>query len=169
MSRVNTYTFATYSYPVSVQTNPGTTASGTNIVLNSVYIPANLFREGDTIELSFLVTDNNSSSSGAKECYWNAGTVSISGATYLGKWSSSQNTSHIQPFTRFIHIVSTTQSFIGNTTQSYLTQMSSIGLNESQTVNQLVSVYIDWSVAGYFFVWGSITGDRCQYIYLNRK
>jgi hypothetical protein len=36
-------------------------------------------------------------------------------------------------------------------------------------INSLVSLNIDWTVPGYFFVRGGVTGDRAQYIYLNRK
>ncbi len=169
MSRVNTYTFATYSYPVSVQTSPGTTASGTLIEYISVYIPPNLFRVGDTVELSFLVTDANTTSVGDKYCYWNAGTTSVATAIVVAYYASSTTNSAFQPVTRFIHIASPTQSFVGATAQSYLTQMSSLNNSSSQLTNALVTVNIDWTVAGYFFVRGSVTGDRGQYIYVNRK
>ena len=169
MSRVNTYTFATYSYPISVETNPGTTASGTFIELISVYIPPNLFRVGDTVELSFMISDVNTTSSGPKTCYWNAATTSTTGAVYVAQWSSAAATAGIEPVTRFFHIASPTQSFIGATSVSYISQMSNIDTNSNEQTNSLVSLNIDWSVAGYFFVRSSVTGARGQYIYLNRK
>lgn len=169
MSRVNTYTFATYSYPVSVETNPGTTASGTTIELISVYIPPNLFRVGDTVELSFLISDNTANSTGQKACYWNSATTSTTGAVYVAQWQSTTSTSNVQPITRFIHITSPTQSFIGATSSSYNTQISSLDSNGAEQTQSLVSLNIDWTVAGYFFVRSSITGDRGQYIYVNRK
>lgn len=169
MSRVNTYTFATYSYPVSVQTRPGTTASGTTIEYISVYIPPNLFRIGDTVELSFLVTDTSTTTVGTKYCYWNAGTTSVTNAVVVAYYNSSTSIAGFQPVTRFIHIASPTQSFVGATAQSYLTQMSSLNNGGSEMINALVTVNIDWTVAGYFFVRGSVTGDRGQYIYVNRK
>ena len=169
MSRVNTYTFATYSYPISVQTNPGATASGTIIELISVYIPPNLFRVGDTVELSFMISDVSPSNSGQKICYWNAATTSTTGAVYVAQWSSAPTTAGIEPVTRFFHIASPTQSFIGATSISYISQMSNIDTNSNEQTNSLVSVNIDWSVAGYFFVRSGTTGVRGQYIYLNRK
>jgi hypothetical protein len=169
MARVNTYTFATYSYPVATNTNPGTTASGTTIELISVYIPGNLFRVGDTVELSFLISDTTSANSGQKICYWNSGTTSTSGAVYVASWISGSTTAGLQPVTRFIHIASPTQSFIGATTSSYLTQMSATLTNSTEQTAALTTINIDWSVSGYFFVRGSVTGDRGQYIYVNRK
>lgn len=169
MSRVNTYTFATYSYPVSVETNPGTTASGTTIELISVYIPPNLFRVGDTVELSFLISDTSSASSGQKICYWNSASTSTNGAVFVAQWTTSSLTAGVQPITRFIHITSPTQSFIGATSSSYNTQISNIDSNSTEQTVSLVSLNIDWTVAGYFFLRGSVTGDRGQYIYVNRK
>lgn len=169
MARINTYTFATYSYPVATNTNPGTTASGTTIELISVYVPGNLFRAGDTVELSFLISDTSTLSSGPKVCYWNAGTTSTTGAVYVAQWSSGSTTAGLQPVTRFIHIASPTQSFIGATSSTYLTQMSATTTNSTEQTSVLATLNIDWSVPSYFFVRGSVTGDRGQYIYVNRK
>ena len=47
--------------------------------------------------------------------------------------------------------------------------MSSLNNSGSEMINALVTVNIDWTVAGYFFVRGGVTGDRGQYIYVNRK
>lgn len=169
MARINTYTFATYSYPVATNTDPGTTASGTTIELISVYVPGNLFRAGDTVELSFLISDTSTLSSGPKVCYWNAGTTSTTGAVYVAQWISGLTTAGLQPVTRFIHIASPTQSFIGATSSTYLTQMSATTTNSTEQTSVLATLNIDWSVPSYFFVRGSVTGDRGQYIYVNRK
>jgi hypothetical protein len=169
MSRVNTYLFATYSYPVVGNSVPGTTASGSIIDLIATYVPPNLFRPGDTIELTFMISDNSSASSGQKICYWNSGTTSLTGAIYLAQWVSAVATAGTQPVTRYIHIASPTQSYTVGTSSSLLTQISNTDTNTTpQTIN-LVSVNIDWTVPSYFFVRSGVTGDRGQYIYLNRK
>ena len=88
MSKVNTYNFATYSYPFVSNATPGTTASGSTIELISVYVPPNLFRPGETIELSFMISDPNPTTNGLKVCYWNSGTTSTTGAVYVAQWIS---------------------------------------------------------------------------------
>ena len=175
MSKVNTYNFATYSYPVVTNATPGTTASGSTIELISVYVPPNLFRTGETIELSFMISDNSSNSSGQKVCYWNSATTSTTGAVYVAQWSSTASSTGTQPVTRYLHIAQSDTTYTSATSSDYLTQISNnsiaFGGNTGtipQTVS-LVSLNIDWTVPGYFFVRGSVTGDRGQYIYLNRK
>jgi hypothetical protein len=168
MSKVNTYLFATYSYPVVGNSIPGTTASGSNIELIATYVPPNLFRPGDTIEMTFMISDNSSASSGQKICYWNSATTSTTGAVYVAQWVSGGSTAGTQPVTRYIHIASPTQSYtIG--TSSVLTQISNTDTNTSAQTTNLVILNIDWTVPSYFFVRGGVTGDRGQYIYLNRK
>jgi hypothetical protein len=169
MSRVNTYLFATYSYPVVGNSIPGTTASGTTIELIATYVPPNLFRPGDTIELTFMISNNASINSGPKICYWNSGTTSTTGAVYVAQWVSGGSTDGTQPVTRYIHIASQTQSYTAGTSSSLLTQISNTDTNTTAQTIDLVSLNIDWTVPSYFFVRGSVTGDRAQYIYLNRK
>ena len=169
MSKVNTYNFATYSYPVVSNATPGTTASGSTIDLISVYVPPNLFRTGDTIELSFMISDNSSGSSGQKICYWNSATTSITGAVYVAQWSSGPSTAGTQPVTRYLHIAGSNVTYTSATSSAYLTQISNTNSNSTEQIVSLVSLNIDWTVASYFFVRGSVTGDRGQYIYLNRK
>ena len=178
MSKVNTYNFATYSYPVVTNATPGTTASGSTIELISVYVPPNLFRPGETIELSFMISDSTPTSNGQKICYWNSGTTSTTGAVYVAQWASSDaaaKTAGTQPVLRYLHIAASNVTYTSATSSDYLTQISNnsiaFGGNTGtipQTVS-LVSLNIDWTVPGYFFVRGSVTGDRGQYIYLNRK
>ena len=169
MSKVNTYNFATYSYPVVSTATPGTTASGSTIDLISVYVPPNLFRTGDTIELTFMISDANSASSGQKICYWNSGTTSTTGAVYVAQWSSNASTAGTQPVTRYLHIADSNVTYTSATSSAYITQISNTTTNSTEQTVSLVSLNIDWTVPSYFFVRGSVTGDRGQYIYLNRK
>ena len=169
MSKVNTYNFATYSYPVVSNATPGTTASGSIINLISVYVPPNLFRPGDTIELTFMISDNSSGSSGQKICYWNSATTSTTGAVYVAQWSSGASNAGTQPVTRYLHIAASNVTYTSATSSAYLTQISNTNTNSTEQINSLVSLNIDWTVPSYFFVRGSVTGDRGQYIYLNRK
>lgn len=173
MSKVNTYNFATYSYPFVSNATPGTTASGSTIELISVYVPPNLFRPGETIELSFMISDSTPTSNGPKVCYWNSGTTSTTGAVYVAQWVSSNastTTAGTQPVLRYLHIAASNVTYTSATSSDHLTQISSLATNNQapQTVS-LASLNIDWTVPGYFFVRGSVTGDRGQYIYLNRK
>ena len=169
MSKVNTYNFATYSYPVVTNATPGTTASGSTIELISVYVPPNLFRPGETIELSFMISDNSSGSSGQKICYWNSGTTSTSGAVYVAQWSSTASSTGTQPVTRYLHIAGSNVTYTSATSSAYITQISNTTSSFTEQTVSLVSLNIDWTVPSYFFVRGSVTGDRGQYIYLNRK
>ena len=168
MSKVNTYNFATYSYPVVSNATPGTTASGSIIELISVYVPPNLFRPGETIELTFMISDVNTSS-GEKICYWNSATTSTTGAVYVARWLSNASTAGTQPVTRYLHIAASDVTYTSATSSAYLTQISNTTTNSSEQTVSLVSLNIDWTVPSYFFVRGSVTGDRGQYIYLNRK
>ena len=169
MSKVNTYNFATYSYPFISNATPGTTASGSIIELISVYVPPNLFRPGETIELSFMISDNSSGSSGQKICYWNSGTTSTSGAVYVAQWSSTASSAGTQPVTRYLHIADTDTTYTSATSSAYITQISNTTSSFTEQTVSLVVLNIDWTVPSYFFVKGSVTGDRGQYIYLNRK
>ena len=169
MSKVNTYNFATYSYPFISNATPGTTASGSTIELISVYVPPNLFRPGETIELSFMISDNSSGSSGQKICYWNSGTTSTSGAVYVAQWSSTASSAGTQPVLRYLHIADSNVTYTSSTSSAYITQISDTTTNSTGQTVSLVSLNIDWTVPSYFFVKGSVTGDRGQYIYLNRK
>jgi hypothetical protein len=169
MSKVNTYNFATYSYPVVSNATPGTTASGSTIELISVYVPPNLFRPGETIELSFMISDNSSGSSGQKICYWNSGTTSTSGAVYVAQWSSTASSAGTQPVLRYLHIADSNVTYTSATSSAYITQISDTTTNSTGQTVSLVSLNIDWTVPSYFFVRGGVTGDRGQYIYLNRK
>jgi hypothetical protein len=169
MSKVNTYNFATYSYPVVTNATPGTTASGSIIELISVYVPPNLFRPGETIELSFMISDNSSGSSGQKICYWNSATTSTTGAVYVAQWSSTASSTGTQPVTRYLHIADSNVTYTSATSSAYITQISNTNSSSTEQTVSLVSLNIDWTVPSYFFVRGSVTGDRGQYIYLNRK
>ena len=174
MSKVNTYNFATYSYPFVSNATPGTTASGSIIELISVYVPPNLFRPGETIELSFMISDSTPSTNGIKVCYWNSGTTSTTGAVYVAQWVSSNmsaQTAGTQPVLRYLHIAASNVTYTSATSSDYLTQISnnSIAFGSVPQTVSLASLNIDWTVPGYFFVRGSVTGDRGQYIYLNRK
>jgi len=173
MSKVNTYNFATYSYPVVSNATPGTTASGSTIELISVYVPPNLFRPGETIELSFMISDPNPTTNGSKICYWNSGTTSTTGAVYVAQWISrnaSTTTAGTQPVLRYLHIADSNVTYTSATSSQYnITQISNTESTSAEQTDPLVSLNIDWTVPGYFFVRGSITGDRGQYIYLNRK
>ena len=169
MSKVNTYNFATYSYPVVSNATPGTTASGSIIELISVYVPPNLFRPGETIELSFMISDNSSNNSGQKICYWNSATTSTTGAVYVAQWSSTASSTGTQPVTRYLHIADSNVTYTSATSSAYITQISNTTSSSTEQTVSLVSLNIDWTVPSYFFVRGSVTGDRGQYIYLNRK
>jgi hypothetical protein len=169
MSKVNTYNFATYSYPVVTNATPGTTASGSIIELISVYVPPTLFRPGETIELSFMISDNSSGSSGQKICYWNSGTTSTSGAVYVAQWSSTASSAGTQPVLRYLHIADSNVTYTSATSSAYITQISNTTSSFTEQTVSLVSLNIDWTVPSYFFVRGGVTGDRGQYIYLNRK
>ena len=172
MSKVNTYNFATYSYPFVSNATPGTTASGSTIELISVYVPPNLFRPGETIELSFMISDSTPTSNGPKVCYWNAATTSTTGAIYVAQWISNNaaaQTAGTQPVLRYLHIAASNVTYTSATSSDNLTQISNTEGTSTEQTATLVSLNIDWTVPGYFFVRGSITGDRGQYIYLNRK
>ena len=169
MSKVNTYNFATYSYPVVSNATPGTTASGSTINLISVYVPPNLFRPGETIELSFMISDNSSNNSGQKICYWNSATTSTTGAVYVAQWSSTASSTGTQPVTRYLHIADSNVTYTSATSSAYITQISNTTSSSTEQTVSLVGLNIDWTVPSYFFVRGSVTGDRGQYIYLNRK
>ena len=169
MSKVNTYNFATYSYPVVSNATPGTTASGSTIELISVYVPPNLFRPGETIELSFMISDNSSNNSGQKICYWNSATTSTTGAVYVAQWSSTASSTGTQPVTRYLHIAASNVTYTSATSSAYITQISNTNSSSTEQTVSLVGLNIDWTVPSYFFVRGSVTGDRGQYIYLNRK
>ena len=169
MSKVNTYNFATYSYPVVTNATPGTTASGSTIELISVYVPPNLFRTGETIELSFMISDNSSVSSGQKICYWNSATTSTTGAVYVAQWSSTASSTGTQPVTRYLHIAQSDTTYTSATSSAYITQISNTTSSSTEQTVSLVGLNIDWTVPSYFFVRGGVTGDRGQYIYLNRK
>jgi len=169
MSKVNTYNFATYSYPFISNATPGTTASGSTIELISVYVPPNLFRPGETIELSFMISDNSSGSSGQKICYWNSGTTSTSGAVYVAQWSSTASSAGTQPVLRYLHIADSNVTYTSATSSAYITQISDTTSSFTEQTVSLVVLNIDWTVPSYFFVRGGVTGDRGQYIYLNRK
>ena len=169
MSKVNTYNFATYSYPVVTNATPGTTASGSTIELISVYVPPNLFRTGETIELSFMISDNSSNSSGQKICYWNSATTSTTGAVYVAQWSSTASSTGTQPVTRYLHIAQSDTTYTSATSSAYITQISNTTSSSTEQTVSLVGLNIDWTVPSYFFVRGGVTGDRGQYIYLNRK
>ena len=169
MSKVNTYNFATYSYPVVTNATPGTTASGSTIELISVYVPPNLFRPGETIELSFMISDSTPTSNGQKICYWNSGTTSTTGAVYVAQWSSTASSTGTQPVTRYLHIAASNVTYTSATSSAYITQISNTTSSSTEQTVSLVSLNIDWTVPSYFFVRGSVTGDRGQYIYLNRK
>jgi len=169
MSKVNTYNFATYSYPVVSNATPGTTASGSIIELISVYVPPNLFRTGETIELSFMISDNSSANSGQKICYWNSATTSTTGAVYVAQWSSTASSTGTQLVTRYLHIAQSDTTYTSATSSAYITQISNTTSSSTEQTVSLVGLNIDWTVPSYFFVRGSVTGDRGQYIYLNRK
>jgi len=173
MSKVNTYNFATYSYPVVSNATPGTTASGSTIELISVYVPPNLFRPGETIELSFMISDPTPTSNGLKVCYWNSGTTSTTGAFYVAQWISNNaatTTAGTQPVLRYLHIAASNVTYTSATSSQYnITQISNTESTSGEQTATLVSLNIDWTVPSYFFVRGGVTGDRGQYIYLNRK
>ena len=169
MSKVNTYNFATYSYPFVSNATPGTTASGSFIELISVYVPPNLFRPGETIELSFMISDSTPTSNGQKICYWNSGTTSTTGAVYVAQWSSTASSTGTQPVTRYLHIADSNVTYTSATSSAYITQISNTTSSSTEQTVSLVGLNIDWTVPSYFFVRGSVTGDRGQYIYLNRK
>ena len=169
MSKVNTYNFATYSYPVVTNATPGTTASGSTIELISVYVPPNLFRPGETIELSFMISDNSSNNSGQKICYWNSATTSTTGAVYVAQWSSTASSTGTQPVTRYLHIAQSDTTYTSATSSAYITQISNTTSSSTEQTVSLVGLNIDWTVPSYFFVRGGVTGDRGQSIYLNRK
>jgi len=168
MSKVNTYNFATYSYPFVSNATPGTTASGLNLELISVYVPPNLFRPGETIELSFMISDSSSVSSGQKICYWNPGTTSVA-TLVVARWSSTASSAGTQPVLRYLHIADSNVTYTTSDASSYITQISNTNSSSTEQTVSLVSLNIDWTVPSYFFVKGSATGDRGQYIYLNRK
>jgi hypothetical protein len=173
MSKVNTYNFATYSYPFVSNATPGTTASGSTIELISVYVPPNLFRPGETIELSFMISDPNPTSNGSKVCYWNSGTTSTTGAVYVAQWVSNNaatTTAGTQPVLRYLHIAASNVTYTSATSSLYnITQISNTEGSSGEQTATLVSLNIDWTVPSYFFVRGGVTGDKGQYIYLNRK
>ena len=173
MSKVNTYNFATYSYPVVSNATPGTTASGSTIELISVYVPPNLFRPGETIELSFMISDSTPANNGLKVCYWNSGTTSTTGAVYVAQWISSNTsvqTAGTQPVLRYLHIADSNVTYTSATSSTNnITQISNTTSSSTEQTATLVSLNIDWTVPSYFFVRGGVTGDRGQYIYLNRK
>ena len=143
MSKVNTYNFATYSYPFISNATPGTTASGSTIELISVYVPPNLFRPGETIELSFMISDDSSGSSGQKICYWNSGTTSTTGAVYVAQWSSTASSAGTQPVTRYLHIADTDTTYTSATSSAYITQISNTTSSFTEQTVSLVVLNID--------------------------
>lgn len=169
MSRINTYTTATSSYPFVISSAPGSTASGSTILLNSAYVPQNTFKVGDTIEILMVVTDNSIATTGQVTCYWNVGTTSTVGAKILGINLSAASTYQTFITQRYIHIASPTQSYVLTTGSFMANQTSGTTGKSTENIEALTTVDIDWTQSGYVFVNGSATGMRCQYIYLNRK
>jgi hypothetical protein len=116
-----------------------------------------------------MISDNSSGSSGQKICYWNSGTTSTTGAVYVAQWSSTASSAGTQPVTRYLHIADTDTTYTSATSSAYITQISNTTSSFTEQTVSLVVLNIDWTVPSYFFVKGSVTGDRGQYIYLNRK
>jgi hypothetical protein len=120
-----------------------------------------------------MISDPNPTTNGSKICYWNSGTTSTTGAVYVAQWISrnaSSTTAGTQPVLRYLHIAASNVTYTSATSSQYnITQISNTESTSAEQTDSLVSLNIDWTVPGYFFVRGSVTGDRGQYIYLNRK
>ena len=120
-----------------------------------------------------MISDPNPASNGLKVCYWNSATTSTTGAVYVAQWISrnaSTTTAGTQPVLRYLHIAASDVTYTSATSSQYnITQISNTEGSSAEQTATLVSLNIDWTVPGYFFVRGGVTGVRGQYIYLNRK